>query len=71
MCERTLRTKVLPLYRKTKLPPISPEENSPGSRRWIGSINAFLVVSGGLFAGQLYDRGHLYAIHLLQELIAR
>ncbi|THH00733.1 hypothetical protein EW026_g1870 [Hermanssonia centrifuga] len=26
--------------------------------RWIGSVNAFLVIGGGLVAGQLYDRGH-------------
>ncbi|KAH7926684.1 MFS general substrate transporter [Leucogyrophana mollusca] len=27
---------------------------------WIGSLNAFLVVGGGLVAGQLYDRGYFY-----------
>lgn len=26
---------------------------------WIGSLNAFLVISGGLIAGRLYDRGYL------------
>ncbi|EIW63445.1 MFS general substrate transporter [Trametes versicolor FP-101664 SS1] len=30
---------------------------------WIGSLNAFLVISGGLIAGRLYDRGYFY--HLL------
>ncbi|KAI0373510.1 MFS general substrate transporter [Pilatotrama ljubarskyi] len=30
---------------------------------WIGSINAFLVISSGLLAGRLYDRGYFY--HLL------
>ncbi|KAI0666568.1 MFS general substrate transporter [Trametes maxima] len=30
---------------------------------WIGSINAFLVISSGLVAGRLYDRGYFY--HLL------
>lgn len=27
---------------------------------WVGSVNGFLVVSGGLLAGRLYDRGYLY-----------
>lgn len=27
--------------------------------RWIGSVNALLVISVGLFVGRLYDRGHL------------
>ncbi|GJE93676.1 MFS general substrate transporter [Phanerochaete sordida] len=32
---------------------------------WIGSVNAFIVVGFGLFAGQLYDRGHFkLAIYL-------
>ncbi|EKM56382.1 uncharacterized protein PHACADRAFT_118039 [Phanerochaete carnosa HHB-10118-sp] len=33
--------------------------------RWIGSVNAFIVVGFGIFAGQLYDRGHFkLAIYL-------
>ncbi|KIJ67847.1 hypothetical protein HYDPIDRAFT_25313 [Hydnomerulius pinastri MD-312] len=27
---------------------------------WIGSVNAFLVLSGGLFFGRLFDRGYFY-----------
>lgn len=26
---------------------------------WIGSMNAFLILSGGLFFGRVYDTGHL------------
>ncbi|KAJ7496619.1 major facilitator superfamily domain-containing protein [Mycena latifolia] len=26
--------------------------------RWVGSVNVFLVISGGLVVGRLYDRGH-------------
>ncbi|GJE93674.1 MFS general substrate transporter [Phanerochaete sordida] len=29
---------------------------------WIGSVNAFIVVGLGIFAGQLYDRGHFKLI---------
>ncbi|KAJ7662826.1 MFS general substrate transporter [Mycena polygramma] len=29
---------------------------------WIGSINAFIIISGGLFAGRLYDRGHFHIL---------
>ncbi|KAJ7263671.1 major facilitator superfamily domain-containing protein [Mycena haematopus] len=29
---------------------------------WIGSINAFLIISGGLVAGRFYDRGHFYLL---------
>ncbi|KAF9064955.1 MFS general substrate transporter [Rhodocollybia butyracea] len=27
---------------------------------WIGSINAFMTIMGGLFAGKLFDRGYFY-----------
>ncbi|KAG6918626.1 hypothetical protein DXG01_013037 [Tephrocybe rancida] len=27
---------------------------------WIGSINGFLLIAGGIVAGRLYDRGHLW-----------
>lgn len=30
-----------------------------GFFRWIGSVNAFFLVSGGVVAGRLYDRGYL------------
>ncbi|KAF9485166.1 MFS general substrate transporter [Pholiota conissans] len=30
---------------------------------WIGSINAFILIASGLYAGPLYDRGYFY--HLL------
>lgn len=36
---------------------------SPSTISWVGSVNGFLVVSGGLLAGRLYDRGYFY--HLL------
>ncbi|OBZ66090.1 Riboflavin transporter MCH5 [Grifola frondosa] len=35
---------------------------SPSTISWIGSINAFLVISAGLVAGRLYDRGYFYPI---------
>ncbi|KAJ7511314.1 MFS general substrate transporter [Mycena galericulata] len=36
--------------------------SSSSAISWIGSVNALLVISGGLFAGRLYDRGHFYAL---------
>ncbi|KAJ7739250.1 MFS general substrate transporter [Mycena maculata] len=38
-------------------------ESSSSAISWIGSLNAYLVVAGGLFVGRLYDRGYFY--HLL------
>jgi hypothetical protein len=29
--------------------------------QWIGSSNAFIIISGGLVAGRFYNRGHLCA----------
>ncbi|KAJ7088741.1 MFS general substrate transporter [Mycena belliarum] len=29
---------------------------------WIGSVNALLVISSGLFSGRLYDRGHFHLL---------
>ncbi|KAJ7626797.1 major facilitator superfamily domain-containing protein [Roridomyces roridus] len=29
---------------------------------WIGSVNAFIIIAGGLLAGRLYDRGHFYIL---------
>ncbi|PPQ80949.1 hypothetical protein CVT25_014706 [Psilocybe cyanescens] len=37
-------------------------KESSSSIAWIGSVNAFLVISGGLLAGRIYDRGHFYAL---------
>ncbi|KAH9475572.1 Aspyridones efflux protein apdF [Psilocybe cubensis] len=37
-------------------------KESSSAIAWIGSINAFLVISGGLLAGRIYDRGHFYAL---------
>ncbi|KAJ7820545.1 MFS general substrate transporter [Mycena leptocephala] len=36
--------------------------SSSSAISWIGSVNALLVISGGLVAGRLYDRGHFYAL---------
>ncbi|KAJ7197451.1 hypothetical protein GGX14DRAFT_574232 [Mycena pura] len=33
-------------------------ESSASAISWIGSINAFIVISGGLVAGRFYDRGY-------------
>ncbi|KAJ7464862.1 major facilitator superfamily domain-containing protein [Mycena galericulata] len=37
-------------------------QSSPSAISWIGSVNSFIVVSGGLVAGRLYDRGHFHAL---------
>ncbi|KAJ7473635.1 major facilitator superfamily domain-containing protein [Mycena galericulata] len=36
--------------------------SSSSAISWIGSVNALLLISGGLIAGRLYDRGHFYAL---------
>lgn len=36
---------------------------------WIGSMNAFLILSGGLFFGRLYDKGYLW-VHFFFWLLA-
>ncbi|KAJ6626626.1 major facilitator superfamily domain-containing protein [Mycena sp. CBHHK59/15] len=36
--------------------------SSSSAISWIGSVNAFLVISGGLISGRLYDRGHFYLL---------
>ncbi|KAJ3755384.1 MFS general substrate transporter [Lentinula raphanica] len=35
---------------------------SPSAISWIGSINAFLLISGGVVAGRLYDCGYFYPL---------
>ncbi|KAJ7910783.1 major facilitator superfamily domain-containing protein [Mycena leptocephala] len=37
-------------------------ESSASAISWIGSINAFIIISGGLVAGRFYDRGHFYCL---------
>ncbi|KAJ7159022.1 major facilitator superfamily domain-containing protein [Mycena crocata] len=37
-------------------------QSSSSAISWIGSVNTLLVISGGLFAGHFYDRGHFYAL---------
>ncbi|KAH9858585.1 MFS general substrate transporter [Lenzites betulinus] len=37
--------------------------DSSSAVSWIGSLNAFIMISSGLIAGRLYDRGYFY--HLL------
>ncbi|THV06305.1 mycorrhiza-upregulated monocarboxylate permease [Dendrothele bispora CBS 962.96] len=34
--------------------------SSASTISWIGSVNAFCVISGGIIAGRLFDRGHFY-----------
>ncbi|KAJ7074834.1 major facilitator superfamily domain-containing protein [Mycena belliarum] len=36
--------------------------SSSSAISWIGSVNAFLVISVGLFVGRLYDRGHFHLL---------
>ncbi|KAF9439880.1 hypothetical protein P691DRAFT_614297, partial [Macrolepiota fuliginosa MF-IS2] len=33
---------------------------SPSAISWIGSVNAFIVVSSGLIIGRLYDKGYFH-----------
>ncbi|KAF8212659.1 MFS general substrate transporter [Mycena galopus ATCC 62051] len=35
-------------------------ESSTSAISWIGSINAFIIISGGLVAGRFYDKGYFY-----------
>ncbi|KAJ6533336.1 major facilitator superfamily domain-containing protein [Mycena vulgaris] len=35
---------------------------SSSSISWIGSLNAFIVISAGLIAGRLHDQGHFYLL---------
>ncbi|KAJ4478455.1 MFS general substrate transporter [Lentinula aciculospora] len=35
---------------------------SPSAISWIGSVNAFCLISGGVIAGRLYDRGYFYPL---------
>ncbi|KAJ7664591.1 MFS general substrate transporter [Mycena polygramma] len=37
-------------------------QSSSSAISWIGSVNALLLISGGLIAGRLYDRGHFYVL---------
>ncbi|KAJ7610717.1 MFS general substrate transporter [Mycena polygramma] len=38
-------------------------QSSSSAISWIGSINTFIVISGGVIAGRLYDRGYFH--HLI------
>ncbi|KAF8126680.1 MFS general substrate transporter [Mycena galopus ATCC 62051] len=37
-------------------------QSSSSAISWIGSINAFIVIAGGLVSGRLFDRGHFYLL---------
>ncbi|KAJ7108156.1 major facilitator superfamily domain-containing protein, partial [Mycena epipterygia] len=37
-------------------------QSSSSAISWIGSVNALLVISVGLFVGRLYDRGHFHLL---------
>ncbi|KAF7313055.1 MFS general substrate transporter [Mycena kentingensis (nom. inval.)] len=37
-------------------------DSPPSTISWIGSVNAFIIISGGLISGRLYDRGYFYYI---------
>nr|GAT49584.1 MFS general substrate transporter [Mycena chlorophos] len=37
-------------------------ESAPSAISWIGSVNAFIIISGGLLSGRLYDRGYFYQL---------
>ncbi|KAG7095906.1 hypothetical protein E1B28_006593 [Marasmius oreades] len=36
--------------------------STPSAISWIGSLNACLLISGGVVAGRLYDRGYFYSL---------
>ncbi|KAJ7674065.1 MFS general substrate transporter [Mycena polygramma] len=36
--------------------------SSPSAISWIGSVNIFIVLSGGFIAGRLHDRGYFYSL---------
>ncbi|KAJ7062185.1 major facilitator superfamily domain-containing protein [Mycena amicta] len=44
-------------YVRTYMP-----HSSPSAISWIGSVNIFIVLSGGFIAGRLHDRGYFYAL---------
>ncbi|KAF7348859.1 hypothetical protein MVEN_01406000 [Mycena venus] len=37
-------------------------QSSSSAISWIGSISAFILISGGLVSGRLFDRGHFYLL---------
>ncbi|KAJ7075926.1 MFS general substrate transporter [Mycena belliarum] len=37
-------------------------ESSSSAISWIGSVNIFIVLSGGFIAGRLHDRGYFYSL---------
>ncbi|KAJ7024650.1 major facilitator superfamily domain-containing protein [Mycena alexandri] len=37
-------------------------QSSSSAIAWIGSINAFIVISGGLVSGRFFDRGYFYPL---------
>ncbi|KAK7058113.1 MFS general substrate transporter [Favolaschia claudopus] len=37
-------------------------ESSASAISWIGSVNAFIIISGGIVAGRFYDRGHFFLL---------
>ncbi|KAJ7035133.1 MFS general substrate transporter [Mycena alexandri] len=37
-------------------------DTSPSAISWIGSVNIFIVLSGGFIAGRLHDRGYFYSL---------
>ncbi|KAJ7143813.1 major facilitator superfamily domain-containing protein [Mycena epipterygia] len=37
-------------------------QSSPSAISWIGSVNIFIVLSGGILAGRLHDRGYFYSL---------
>ncbi|KAJ7164233.1 major facilitator superfamily domain-containing protein [Mycena filopes] len=49
-------------YTRTYLTRSSSSAISSPHPRWIGSINAFIIISGGLVSGRLFDRGHFYRL---------
>ncbi|KAJ7230126.1 major facilitator superfamily domain-containing protein [Mycena pura] len=44
-------------------------QSSPSAISWIGSVGTFIVMSGGLISGPLYDRGYFYHLVICGSLL--
>ncbi|KAJ7779787.1 major facilitator superfamily domain-containing protein [Mycena metata] len=44
-------------------------QSSSSSIAWIGSINAFIIISGGLVSGRFFDRGYFYPLVITGSLL--
>ncbi|KAF4618317.1 hypothetical protein D9613_011702 [Agrocybe pediades] len=45
-----------------RLPRVHLTNESASAISWIGSVNAFLVIGGGIVTGRIYDKGYFYTL---------